>query len=100
MCVSASIVYRNQLRQVAPSLSKFTSLGRIVVAVGRGADGLALVGQHQPQGVDHAGDAKAQTQNDVQPEVQTDTDLQECGDGRKKDGEQYLDDLLNGFLLK
>lgn len=62
--------------------------------------GLFLVGQYQPQSVDYTGNSEQKAKHDIQPEVQTDTHLQKCGDGRKKDSQQDLDDFHNGSLLK
>ena len=47
--------------------------------------------------MDDAGDIAAQRQEDIQPKLQADADLQEDANGRQKNGKKNTDDVQNGL---
>src|SRR3546814_7591445 len=59
----------------------------------------ALAARDDPDRVHDTGDVAEQRQQDVEPEMQPDADLQEDAEGRQHDGENDPDDVQGGTLL-
>lgn len=49
--------------------------------------------QDHPDGVDDAGNITAQRQENIQPEMQAESDLKKHTDGRENDGDQNTNDV-------
>lgn len=58
---------------------------------------LLLVGEDEPESVDHAGEAAQEGEEDVEPEMKAQAYLQECGNGRKNDGKDEFDYDHGGY---
>ncbi len=54
---------------------------------------MRLPPEDDPDGVDDARDVAEQREQDVEPELQADADLQEHAQGRQEDGQQDTEDV-------
>lgn len=63
------------------------------IAGATGCTGLLLLFHDDPNGVNDAGNVTAEGEQDIQPEMQTETDLKENADRRQEYGDENADNV-------